>query len=55
MIDPEAVLPLLDAYPNDRIEAYPVSQAVNDVRNNTPQLLEPVKVARRPAQCPLFS
>lgn len=53
--DPEAVLPLLDAYPEDRMEAYPVSQAVNDVRNNTPQLLDPVKVARRPAQRPLFS
>lgn len=55
LMDPEAILPLLDAYPEDLMEAYPVSQAVNDVRNDTPELIERVPVARRPAQRPLFS
>lgn len=55
LTDPEAVIPLLDAYPADRMEAYPISTAVNDVRNNDPSLLERVESVREPAQRSLFS
>jgi putative SOS response-associated peptidase YedK len=37
----EAVVPLLDAYPANRIEAFPVSTRVNSVRNNDASLIEP--------------
>jgi putative SOS response-associated peptidase YedK len=36
----EAVLPLLDAIPAGRLEAFPVSTRVNNVRNNDASLLE---------------
>jgi putative SOS response-associated peptidase YedK len=34
------VLPLLDAIPAGRLEAFPVSTRVNNVRNNDASLLE---------------
>jgi putative SOS response-associated peptidase YedK len=34
--------PLLAPAPNDLLEAYPVSNAVNDVRRNGPELLQPI-------------
>ncbi|WP_409483585.1 SOS response-associated peptidase [Arsenicicoccus dermatophilus] len=39
--DDEHVRGLLEGYRPGRFEAYPVSTAVNDVRNNGPQLLDP--------------
>jgi putative SOS response-associated peptidase YedK len=34
--------PMLRPAPDDQLQVYPVSRAVNDVRNNGPQLLEPL-------------
>jgi putative SOS response-associated peptidase YedK len=34
--------PMMRPAPNELLEVYPVSRAVNDVRNNGPQLLEPL-------------
>jgi putative SOS response-associated peptidase YedK len=41
-LDPERVRALLDPYPEDRMQAYPVSRAVNDSGNEGPALVEPV-------------
>jgi putative SOS response-associated peptidase YedK len=40
-LDPERVRALLDPYPEDRMQAYPVSRAVNDSGNEGPALVEP--------------
>jgi putative SOS response-associated peptidase YedK len=53
--EPDAVIPLLDAYPADRMEVFPVSTAVNSVRNNEPRLVEPLENAPDPVQESLFS
>lgn len=53
--EPEAVTPLLDAYPGDAMEAFPVSLAVNNVRNNDPHLIEREDQATEPIQGALFS
>ena len=50
----EAVIPLLDAFPANRIEAFPVSMRVNSVRNNDETLVDPDKVERHPEQGSLF-
>jgi putative SOS response-associated peptidase YedK len=50
----EAVVPLLDAYPGKRIDAFPVSTRVNSVRNNDASLLEPDKSDKDPEQGSLF-
>jgi putative SOS response-associated peptidase YedK len=42
--------PLLSPAPDDLLEAYPVSAAVNDVRRNGPELLEPVVLGAAPAE-----
>lgn len=52
--DPNAVLPLLDQYPEGKIEAFPVSTKVNNVRNNDPSLIEPDETDREPEQENLF-
>lgn len=39
---PEDLMPLLTPYPADDMEMYPVSKAVGNVRNNYPELLNPV-------------
>ena len=39
--DPEAVGDLLEPYPDEEMEAYPVSRAVNDPANDTPELVDP--------------
>jgi putative SOS response-associated peptidase YedK len=44
--DPEAVTALLTASPGAGLEAYPVSTAVNNHRNNGPELLEPLPQAQ---------
>ncbi|WP_127584297.1 SOS response-associated peptidase [Paenibacillus koleovorans] len=41
---PHKLLPLLRPYPAAQMKAYPVSQAVGNVRNDTPELLEEVPV-----------
>ncbi len=41
-VEPERLLPLLRPYPDDRMAAYPVSRAVNNPRNDSPDLLGPV-------------
>ncbi|MCC6313135.1 MAG: SOS response-associated peptidase [Thermomicrobiales bacterium] len=41
--DPRAVEQLLLPYPDDRIELWPVSTAVNNVRNNAPELIRPAE------------
>jgi len=50
----EALLPLLDAFPDDRIDAFPVSTRVNNVRNNDASLLTPEVVETDPEQGNLF-
>jgi putative SOS response-associated peptidase YedK len=40
----ELLLELLRPFPADRMEAWPVSRAVNDVRRDGPDLVEPVPV-----------
>ena len=42
--DPETLRSLLVPAAPGRLEAYPVSTAVNNVRNNGPELLEPLPV-----------
>ena len=42
--DPEELLPLLVPASPGRLEAWPVSTAVNNVRNNGPELVEPLPV-----------
>lgn len=39
--EPRTLLPLADPYQGE-MEAYPVSRAVNSVRNNTPELIAPI-------------
>lgn len=39
--DGESVLPLLDPAPNDLLEAIPLGKAVNSIRADGPELLEP--------------
>jgi putative SOS response-associated peptidase YedK len=37
-----AVMPLLRPFPSERMAAFPVSLAVNNVRNDDPELIEPI-------------
>ncbi len=39
--DLDEILPLLKPFPDDRLRAYPVSDMVNDTRNDGPDLLKP--------------
>jgi putative SOS response-associated peptidase YedK len=50
----DMVMPLLDQYPAARIEAFPVSTRVNSVRNNDPDLMDPIDVAPDEEQGSLF-
>lgn len=52
--EPDAVLPLLDAYDSAKLEAYPVSLAVNNVRNDSPDLIVPIEVEPETVQGSLF-
>lgn len=36
--------PVMQPLPNDAIEMYPVSTAVNSVKNNRPELIEPIEI-----------
>ncbi|MDQ2682367.1 MAG: SOS response-associated peptidase, partial [Chloroflexota bacterium] len=40
--EPEAIMGMATAYEGE-LEAYPVSRAVNNVRNNEPSLIEPIE------------
>jgi putative SOS response-associated peptidase YedK len=42
--DPGTALDLLDPYPAEEMDAYPVSTAVNDPENDRPELIEPVEL-----------
>jgi putative SOS response-associated peptidase YedK len=42
VVEPERLLPLLRPYPADRMAAHPVSRAVNNPRNDSPDLVRPV-------------
>ena len=42
--DPEELKPMLTQYPADEMQAWPVSKAVGNVRNQGPSLVEPVTV-----------
>ena len=50
----EAVQSLLDPFPGSRIDAFPVSTRVNNVRNNDESLIEPLEIERDPEQESLF-
>ena len=50
----EAVQSLLDPFPGSRIDAFPVSTRVNNVRNNDESLVEPLEIERDPEQESLF-
>lgn len=39
--NPRALLDLIDPYPSDALEAYPVTKAVGNVRNDSPELVQP--------------
>jgi len=41
--DPDEVADLLEPYPGDGMQAYPVSTAVNSPANDSPALVEPVE------------
>jgi putative SOS response-associated peptidase YedK len=40
--DPDEARALLEPYPDDEMEAYPVSRAVNDPANDSPALVDPL-------------
>lgn len=42
--DPEAARALLEVTEADQLQAYPVGQAVGNVRNNGPELIDPVEL-----------
>lgn len=42
---PEELLALLKPFPAERMEAFPVGLAVDDVRQDEPSLLEPLEIA----------
>ena len=50
--DPATVSGLLVPAAPGRLEAYPVSREVNNVRNNGPQLVEPLPLQDRPDELP---
>jgi putative SOS response-associated peptidase YedK len=50
--DPASVRDLLVPAAPGRLEAYPVSRAVNDVRNDGPHLLDPIPAEELPADVP---
>lgn len=45
--DPDDLRSLLDPYPDDGLEAYPVSKAVNDSANDSPDVVEAVDVGEQ--------
>ncbi|MFI5240613.1 MAG: SOS response-associated peptidase [Candidatus Saccharimonadia bacterium] len=41
--DPTELIPMMNAYPDQNMEAYEISKDVGNVRNNFPELLTPIK------------
>lgn len=41
--DPEELTPLLDAYPDEEMDLYPVSTAVNTWKGDSPEYVEPIE------------
>jgi putative SOS response-associated peptidase YedK len=41
LMEPAELMPMLDPYPSEGMESYPVSSLVSSVRNNRPELIEP--------------
>jgi len=41
--DPDEAAALLDPYPSEKMDAYPVSTAVNDPANDSPSVVEPIE------------
>ncbi len=52
--DPARLQPLLKPYPAERMQAYPVSTAVNSVRNDGESLIRPLPSSLAAAQIDLF-
>jgi putative SOS response-associated peptidase YedK len=52
--DPARLLPLLKPYPAEQMQAYPVSTAVNSVRNEGESLIRPLPPSPAAAQIELF-
>jgi len=46
MTDPERLMPLMSPCPDDYLTRSPVSMAVNNVRNDSPECLDPAMVQR---------
>jgi putative SOS response-associated peptidase YedK len=42
--DSQWLLDMLAPYPAEQMEAYPVSNLVNSVKNDSPELIEPVQL-----------
>ncbi|NNE26345.1 MAG: SOS response-associated peptidase [Saprospiraceae bacterium] len=40
-LSPQQLVDMIEPYPDDQIRAYQVSKAVNNVRNNNPELIKP--------------
>jgi putative SOS response-associated peptidase YedK len=51
--DPAELIRLLQVYPAELMEAYPVSRAVNSPANDRPELIEPVHADSAPAAAPV--
>ena len=45
---------LLQPFPSQLMVAYPISTKINDVKNDTPEVIEPLRSARQPQQPSLF-
>jgi putative SOS response-associated peptidase YedK len=50
----EDLIPLLQAYPTEKMNHYPVSPRINDVRTNVPSLLLPTPPADQFGNLTLF-
>jgi putative SOS response-associated peptidase YedK len=46
LTDFDKLTPILKPYPSDLMEMYQVSDAVNSPRNETPECVKPVKIAK---------
>jgi putative SOS response-associated peptidase YedK len=46
--EPEHLLPLLQSYPADQMEEWPVEDAARNTRNDSPELIKPLRGENRP-------
>lgn len=47
-VDPEQLLALLKPYPDDELEKFPVSKSASNSRNNSPEVIEKIKLEEKP-------